>query len=237
MQLTNTIYRNGFLITLAFTGIFVWGFWPTFYAHPFSLKTNMHYVHALAVSLWFVLLITQPLLIRMNCRSLHRSIGKLSFVIVPIIVISSLLLVQYRQHLMTEVGDYEYGFLYLISESTVIFSIFFALAIFYKETSAIHARYMISTVFPLLPAATDRLLGRSFPENALTAMYTGWVVADLIVLALLIWDWRSHKKLNVFPLVLGVMIFHHIAWFYVGKVPAWRHFSDWFAALQPLYVS
>jgi hypothetical protein len=231
MQLTTLLYRNGFLFATLIFGIFIWGFWPTFYGHPLSLKTNMHYVHATATTLWLVLLVIQPLLIRLNNRPLHKAVGKLSYVIFPLMIVSGLILLQHRQHALTEVDDWAYGFFYLIVQSVFVESLFFGLGLYHRKEPAIHGRWMLATIFPLLSAATDRLLGRMFYENSLTAMYTGWAVADLVLVALSIWDWRSHKKLNVFPIALAIMIVHHTDWYLVGQIPAWRHFADWFAAL------
>jgi hypothetical protein len=231
MQLNNFIYRNGFLVTIVLSAVVVWGFWPSFYAHPFSLKTNLHYVHGIALSAWFCLLILQPLLIRFHHVKLHRAIGKFSFVAAPLIVVSVLLLIHYGQHLQRPVNDLDYAFLFLLMMNPCIFTLLYGLAIYYRRDAATHARFMISTAFILAPAGLDRLMVRSFPDDGMTAVYMGWFGVDLIILGLAIWDWRSHKRLSVFPLVLVVMLIDEITWQFAGQLSAWRHFADWFAAL------
>jgi len=231
MQLTTALYRYGFLFATLVFGIVIWGFWPSFYGHPLSLKTNMHYVHATATTLWIMLLVTQPLLIRLNNRSLHKTMGKLTYLIFPLMIVTGWFLIQSRQHALTEVDDFSYGFFYLIVQSTFVETLFYGLGLYYRKEPAMHGRWMLATAFPLLPAATDRLLGRIFYENPLAAQYTGWAVADLVLVVLSIWDWRTHKKLNVFPIALVIMIIHHTDWYFVGQIPAWHHFADWFAAL------
>ncbi|HEX2585372.1 MAG TPA: hypothetical protein VHL14_09570 [Steroidobacteraceae bacterium] len=231
MQLNNFMYRNGFFLTIALSVVVVWGFWPSFYSHPLSLKTNLHYVHGVALSAWFFLLILQPLLIRIRYLKLHSVIGRLSFVIAPIMVISVLLLIHYGQHLQPPANDFDYAFLFLLIMNPCIFTLLYGLAIYYRSDAATHARFMISTAFILAPAGLDRLMVRSFPDDGTTPVYMGWFGVDLIILGLAIWDWRSHKRLHVFPLVLVVMLFDEFSWQFVGKISVWRYFADWFAAL------
>ena len=40
-------------------------------------------------------------------------------------------------------------------------------------------------------------------------MLFGFALADVILVGLCIWDWRSHRRLNVFPIALVVLLAYH----------------------------
>ncbi|MGI8424592.1 MAG: hypothetical protein ACR2NO_10890 [Chloroflexota bacterium] len=50
-------------------------FWPLYFSRPFAAVDPYTHFHALTGSLWFVLLIAQPLSIRYRRLALHRGVG------------------------------------------------------------------------------------------------------------------------------------------------------------------
>ena len=77
---------------------------PGFYKSYFSLLPdfpglkNIHHFHAVALMLYLALLIVQPILISSKKIAIHRIIGKFSYILVPLIFIS-LILVYHNQYL------------------------------------------------------------------------------------------------------------------------------------------
>jgi hypothetical protein len=87
---------------------------------------------------------------------------------------------------------------------------------------------------------TDRLIHIHFREVlAFTlkiegnpiAPLAGFLLADLLLIGLCIWDWRSHKRLNVFPVALLILLLYHISVFTFHRFDFWRSFCDWFVRL------
>ena len=101
---------------------------------------------------------------RAGNRALHRRLGLLSYVLVPVIVVVTLRFVHYTVRESPELGDYGLFFLALVVLTLVTFVTLFALAMLYRKQPAVHARFMVSTLFPLFPPVTDRLIGRFMPS-------------------------------------------------------------------------
>src|SRR5687768_7292591 len=68
---------------VVFLGLTVWAFWPSYFARLFEQPTVLHHAHGVVLAAWLVMLVTQAHLIRTQRRSLHRQIGKLSYVLAP----------------------------------------------------------------------------------------------------------------------------------------------------------
>jgi hypothetical protein len=60
----------------------------------------------------------------------------------------------------------------------------YGLAVLYRRTPALHARFTVSTVCPFLGAATDRITFGYVP-------LIGFVLGDVLLTALAVWDWRT----------------------------------------------
>jgi len=129
---------------------------------------------------------------------------------------------------------------YLMTASVLIalftFLAFYALAIFYRKKPAIHARYMLCTVFAMFTAVIDRIIFSYFPTlfpyfpnvGGPVLQVVGLTLGDILLLVLCIWDWRSHKRLNVFPIALLIHLFYHFSVLNFYKYDFWKSFCNWF---------
>src|SRR6476661_2795812 len=85
-----------FALLLAFA---IAGFWPSYFAaRPFEADFFHVHFHGVLMFAWFTLLIVQASLIRGGQRAWHRSLGKVSYALVPLIVLSTVLLSHRRAH-------------------------------------------------------------------------------------------------------------------------------------------
>lgn len=66
-------------------------FWPT-YLSRIGASTAYTHLHAVTAVLWMMMLVAQPAAIRARRLDLHRGLGKISFGLVPLIVLSVVLL-------------------------------------------------------------------------------------------------------------------------------------------------
>jgi hypothetical protein len=78
---------------------------------------------------WCLLLIAQGSLIRFNRRSLHKLLGTTSFVLVPIIVITTVQFIHFRLQGAGELPDVALYVLALIINALIVFVALFGLAI------------------------------------------------------------------------------------------------------------
>jgi len=195
----------------------------------------MH-LHGMALILWCLMLISQAYLIRVNKRPLHRFIGKFSYVLVPFVIFTTLDLLRYKLRDIQELQTMNNFFVALVVNALIAFAILYGLAMYNRKKPTVHARYMACTVFPMLTPATDRII-HIFMKPVVPYLYTieghpiapvvGFFIADLLLIGLCIWDWRSHNRRNVFPVVLIILLLYHYSVLNFYKFQFWKSFSAW----------
>jgi hypothetical protein len=240
MKLEKSLYQKSYLFFIAFFLLMLWGFWRTYFIRISEQENYRMHLHGAALILWCLILIVQPYLIRSKKVKIHRSLGKFSYFLVPLLVFSTIDLLKYKlvgKDLLTNSDNF---FIALVLNALVAFVILYSLAIYHKRKGTIHARYMLSTAFPMVTPITDRIIHIFFPswlrlaptlDGRPIAPVFGFVLVDLLLIGLIIWDWRSHKRLNIFPFVLLLLLAYHFSVLNFYKYPFWIAFCKWFAAL------
>lgn len=71
------------LLTLALLA-----FWPTYLSRPFASIDAYTHVHAVSGTAWLALLLAQPILLLASRPTLHTALGRTSFVVAPVFVVS-----------------------------------------------------------------------------------------------------------------------------------------------------
>jgi len=233
MKLERTLFEKSHIYFLGFFLVVLSAFWLTYITRIFEQENYRMHLHGATLFLWCLMLIIQPLLIRKKMNLLHRRLGKFSYVLVPALVFTTLDLFLYRIKRQPAI---DYALVALVLNALIAFIILYGLAIYYRKKSALHARYMLCTVFPFLTPATDRILFVYFPSTIEyfpmlngqpNVMIFGFVLADIILIGLCIWDWTSHRRLNVFPIALVVLLIYHYSVNTFYQYNFWKSFSDW----------
>jgi hypothetical protein len=238
------LYRWSPRFFAVFLLLMVWAFWPSYFTRLFEQPDVRFHLHGAALTLWCVMLVLQAQLIRTQRRGFHKQIGKLSYVVAPAVIAITASFVHYRVAgsvpSLERLPPFVLYFLALTLNSLVAFALFYGLAIYWKRNSLRHARWMVCTVFPLFTPVTDRLIGAHLPalvplvpriQGSPILPVVGFAAADLILLALALWDWRVHKRTDVFPLALGAMLLYHVSVLTLHDVAAWHAFCAWFLGL------
>ncbi len=237
MKLERFLFRNIAFYFAGFLLLAVLAFWPNYFGRLFSRMEIHFHAHGISMTLWCVMLIAQATLIRYGKNKFHRAIGKVSYVLVPVIIISTLSLLHHQLKDAPIFGARQYYFMALVLNALLVFGVFYGLAIGYKHKPAVHARFMLCTIFPLFTPVTDRLI--AFHLKPLIGMVPvvaggpmlpviGFVLADLMLIGLSLWDWRTHKRFDVFPVALLVLLAYHISVFTFFRVGFWQSFGNWF---------
>ncbi len=114
--------------------------------------TNLTHFHALMMVLWFLMLIVQPILIIKKKVTLHRLIGKVSYLLVALLVLSMVLVINQEQ-------SREKSLEMLVPPlfDVPVFVVFYCLAIYFRKNPAYHARFMVMSVLPFLNPALARI--------------------------------------------------------------------------------
>jgi hypothetical protein len=244
MRADAALYRNSARFFALFLLCLLFAFWPSYFARLFEQPSWFYHLHGIALTLWAVMLVAQAQLIRTGRRALHRQIGKASYVLAPALVAITASFVHYRvagaSPTLERLPPFVPYFLALTLNSLLVFAAFYALAIYYRREAGRHARWMISTVFPLFTPITDRLIGAHWPSLAALAPRIdgspilpvfGFALADAILLGLAAWDWRANRRADVFAPALAVLALYHVSVLTLYRVPAWRAFCVGFLSL------
>ena len=204
-------------------------FWPT-YLFPPKYETDWHvHLHGAAMLAWMLLLVAQASLIATRRNDIHRRLGKVSYALVPLIVVSTLLLAHYRlRHTINE--ELLYFFVVQLALLGVL-ALAYGLAMANRKRPALHMRYMVCTSLTLVDPILARILfhaaGTGFPAGKVVT----YALTDAI-LAVLAWiDWRGGQRQRVYLSMLGVFIAAQIPTFFLYKLPAWRQLAEWYASL------
>lgn len=240
-DITLAVTRNSGYYFVLFFGLVLIAFWTSYFGKLGEpMETHVH-LHGLAMTLWCVMLISQAFLIRWKKYALHRLIGKGSYLLVPFILYSGFHIARMTIRNMGIPGDaLHYYFAALMFNSLLVFALFYGLAIAFRKKPALHSRWMVCTVFPLITPVTDRIIYHYLDDLVpmVPTLHTvpmvqviGFALADLILLLLVAIDLLRHQRNYAFPIALGVLLLYHLSVLTWYDVPAWQNIADWIMAL------
>lgn len=197
----------------------------------FENTSIVTHFHATMMFSWLALLVIQPLLILKKNNHLHKILGKITYLIAPLLILSMFLvtnqgyvsklskmsIVEANTSLSVNIPDFfAFGLLYL-------------LAIYFKNKPDIHGRYMVTTLFPIIGAALVRIGMRYFGMPKDLAFNLIPTVIDLVCLLFLIADIKS-KKYSPFLVALIILLIEQWIWWNRNGT-AWQAFANWYVQL------
>ena len=231
LQKENTAQSN---IVFLFIGIWlcaIIGFHNTYtvnFPHFKGFQWEQHFHGAMLMS-WFLMLIIQPLLIRFHKPQIHRSLGKISYVLAPLVCYSVFLVTRmvYLRESAIRPQDSVLGQLSLDIPTIFIFGLFFILAMVNRKDAAVHMRYMVATSLLMIGPGLGRALiifgGIPFPV-AVTAVY---YVSEIIAVLFLLNDIRKGNNVKPFVTIVTVLLLNHVCWAF-QSVAWWQSIAKWF---------
>jgi len=186
---------------------------------PFEFNLIMH-LHGMVMMGWVLMLLIQPILIRTGRTDLHRLVGKLSYVLAPLVVFFLYLANKdaYNRALQAVGETQAVGVISLIFPGLVFFSVLYALAMYYRKQPRLHMRFMISTAFLFIPPALDRALIHYFQ---LPGYDVGSNIELAIIGAVVLFDSIKTKRVSPFLVVFCFELLHKILW-HSRETEAWQ---------------
>ena len=238
-----SIYPNlGYWMMLFILAAFG-GFYHSYFSVFFEPHPSFIHFHFIFMALWLGIVIAQPLLIRFKKLALHRKVGRVSYLILPLVLLSSWQVMRYayardlaglNESLASGMTDLtrEEGLIGLASYSSlgVVYfawlATFYSLAVGFKGHASVHARFMIAAALTFMGPTMDRILINILNVPALLAgfpvEYVSFALIDLILIFLLVQDIRKNR--NPVPLYLALGLYVLVQLFYatLPKTPAWE---------------
>lgn len=228
------VYRNtSIFIFLILIGI-QWGFYQSYTSQfpHFKDATMLIHIHGALLMTWMLLLIVQPLLIHTGKAHLHRTIGKVSYVLGPLII-ASLFLIGRGGYLKGHGTAPEHdmlNFIVLDLRGFLFFAIFWALAMIHRKMPDTHMRYMIATGILAIGPGIGRGLMHSFGLQIWDVITITDVLELLIVGTLLGFDLYRKKNYKPFLTVFLLILFGAVLW-QLRDSDAWQTFAKNYAQL------
>lgn len=182
------------------------GFHPTYFQYfpEFKNFTWLHHIHGALMASWIVLLVVQPMLIYKGKYAVHRLMGKLSYVIAPLMIVSMFLVLRftYHKHVLDISMNEEMSNQAPIIMQLLSFTVLYALAIIYRRNTFYHRRFMIGTALLMIIPILGRVFFAYFGAEFWYDLYVS--VGSAAVL--LLYDIRKKVDWKPYAIVTAVLL-------------------------------
>ena len=203
-------YRNIGFVFILLIPLAVLGFYKSYIIRSPDVDVIIDgyiHLHAAISSLWIGLLISQPLLIRYNRYPMHRLLGKISYVIFPLLILSFVPLILRSYNGIGSVINPVFD--------VVLLLLFYTLAIRNKRNIAVHMRYMIAITLIFIGPTLARILAYWTDVDAFWGSMITWGSINLILAGLIIWDRSNQRSYRPYQVALSAFFVYLIAIFLV----------------------
>lgn len=200
-------YKNlGYFFLLLLPLVFL-GFYKTYFG-PFTnfgenITVYVH-LHAFIATIWVLLLIVQPLLIAKKKLKIHRFLGKVSYVVFPLLILS------FAPQIDRLISSDTPQFVFFPFADSVLLVMFYVLAIFNKRILYRHMRYMIGTATVFLGPALGRIGPHFFDWSAVVTQNVQYGIIFAILIGLILFDMKNMKKYRPYLFILAAWTVHMI---------------------------
>ncbi len=234
-----TILRiiSGILLLIILANI---GFYKTYISHfpkfedynvpgrrTIHFTTIIHF-HGMMMIGWLLMLLSQPILILKGKIKLHRLVGRLSYVLSPLVLLTMYLVTRSSFHReLAQDGQIAVVARRMALDTPLIifFAILYLLAIFYVHKPALHSRFMCSTAFILISPALSRTLRAWLDASRDGSIDMSKNIIVIIAGVIAVVDsWRT-KRISPFALVFGFMVLKRIIW-NIRDTPFWHSIAN-----------
>jgi hypothetical protein len=197
-----------FLILIPLT---IGGFYKTYFGLIPDFNENITFwihVHSAIASLWIIMLCIQPLLIQFKKVSYHKWLGKFSYVLFPLLILSfwpqAFAKIDHSKDLSIFSIDGIKPIFFPIIFSILLVT-FYSLAMINRKNTGIHMRYMIATAIVFIDPTLNRILNNYSPFSVFIRDHITFGIQYLILFGLIYLD--SLNKRNFNPYVVALICF------------------------------
>jgi hypothetical protein len=210
-----------------------WGFYKYYTSQfpNFIDKSYTIHIHGALWMTWLTLLAIQPILILNGRKELHRTIGKVSYVLGPTLILFLFLAGQesYWRIIKNETEHEALKFISLDSRGLISFTIFWTLAMVKRKQPAAHMRYMIGTGILAIGPGFGRGFVNSFGFDFAVVFTLLDVVALMLVGSLLAYDMYKKQNHGPFLVILICLLIGAFLW-QIRDSATWQAIARIYAA-------
>lgn len=162
------------------------GFYKSYFQllPPFSRFPSIIHIHFAAFFCWFAMIIIQPVLIRQKNYILHRKVGRLSYLLAPILVLTIMVLVRDKVQREWTVSAGNAAMTAFIGLLDILsFSTYYIIAMIKRNNTRWHVAFIIAASLVVLNPGMARLLNHIKPGLGLAgAVLVPFLVSATIIL-------------------------------------------------------
>lgn len=252
MQSKKFYYHNLGYWFLLFIILVIAGFYTTYFTRILEPTPAVIHIHFVLMTQWLLLLIAQPFLIKYKKLSWHRILGKASYILVPLLLITGFLLIRneyYRNleglnqavltgqkqlsqpEILKEIAATPIGLFYL-----TWFMVFYGLAIRNRRQSPKHARYMLATALTLTGPTVDRIVGIHFhiyTVAGISSFIISFLIIDIVLALLLYLDYRNKKETKTLWTCLLIYTIGQFLYYLLPTFDWWAEFMKFIMLPKP----
>lgn len=228
------LVRHGLIGAIALLVLALVGFWPTYLAKPFAPVDAYTHVHAALGLGWLLLLIGQPLWLRLRRGERHRAVGRAGWCLGVAFIVSGVLLAHFRFSRMDAATfQHEAHWMFLPFYANVAFAACLALGFAFRHQPAVHGRFMLCTGALLIDPALARLLGTRFPPLPWEPLYQliGFGLTDAVMLLVLFAAPLPPAARRAAIGLVGLVLALNVGWFALAPTEGWRSIANAFRTL------
>jgi hypothetical protein len=207
-------YMSLLLLVLVIAGFYKsdYGLFPNFNS---SITVPMHF-HAFVMSLYVILLVMQPFLIFYKKFEAHRFLGKVSYVLVPVIIFSFLTMIhkEYNDKLLHQITKADFiEFTFLNIGKLSLFAAFYLLAIIHRKTTTLHMRYIIATALVFVEPSVARAAGFWMDVEFMPSILASFLITDLLLISLVFLDRKKQLNYKPYSVALTGFVLYQTIWY------------------------
>lgn len=222
MKLAPPSYRHAHWYFLAALAAIVAGFWPSFF-RPLGAGDFAHSLHGVTATLWVIALAAQSWLMSRGLVTWHRRVAYIALLLLPVLVVSALhmVAVMFSNPQMPPFLPPLLAFIDLPSVAFLV--VLVTLALRNVRNPEAHKRFMAATVLLGFPPALTRLYARLGAPTVdfMTALHGSMVTVEVILMVLIVADYRRGERRLAYPLSLAFFALVHALMLPVSASEAW----------------
>jgi hypothetical protein len=211
-------------------GIVFAGFSRTYYLKGLFGRpplSPLAHLHGFLFTSWILLLLVQVSLVAANRTDIHRRLGVAGGVLAALMICAGTMMgINSARHgFSRQPAGSALRFLAIPLFDMLVFAILVAAALYYRRQPQTHKRLMLLATITLLPAAIARLPFAFIRASGPLAFFG---LADLLLLACVIYDTATHRRLHPAYLWGGLLLVaSHPLRILIGGTSAWLAFAHW----------
>jgi hypothetical protein len=243
---------DAFFVWMAFAcvAISVGGFSMEYFAASFSGKLAVpaiYHIHGLTAFAWTIFLCIQAMFIANGQTLRHRRTGLIGISLATLVTVSFLLIsiASIKIHSLKEPIGPVLTFSVVPMMAGLLFAGLVIAALVLVRQRETHKRLMLVATLSILEAPIARVFGLvmtpanlrdtpllDMPTPPLDVTWGPYIVVDLLILAAMVFDWRTRGRPHPALLIGGLaVVASQLSRFAIGPTTAWHDIATWMVSL------